>query len=96
MAYVIAAIILFVLGGVFTLVLFRRQKNMDIRERASGVDADIDKLGEQESEIRKRLEDHVGEIEGMGTDIHRLKEILGNIQARNGSGSDEEGQADKD
>lgn len=96
MAYVIAAILLFVLGGVFALVLFRRQKNMDIRERASGVDADIDKLGEQESEIRKRLEDHVGEIEGMGTDIHRLKEILGNIQARNGSGNNEEGQADKD
>ena len=96
MAYLIAAILLFVLGGVFAFILFRRPKNMDIRERASGVDADIDKLGEQESEIRKRLEDHVGEIEGMGTDIHRLKEILGNIQARNGSGNNEEGQADKD
>lgn len=96
MAYLIAAIILFVLGGVFALILLRRPKDMDIRERASGVDADIDKLGEQESEIRKRLEDHVGEIEGMGTDIHRLKEILGDIQARNGSGSSEKGQADKD
>lgn len=69
---------------------------MDIRERVDGVDADIDKFGEQESEIRKRLEDHVGEIEGMGTDIHRLKEILGNIQDRNGSGSDEKEQTDRD
>lgn len=91
MAYLIEAIVVFLVGFVCGILICRRPKDMDIRERASGVEANINKLGEQESEIRKRLEDHVGEIEGMGTDIGRLKEILGNIQARNGSGSGEEG-----